>query len=235
MTPRFTPWLRPKSSAFTMRWRAVMSSALESSLLHQLSENFFSSEIFLRDLPGGAALARAIALNGVDGKEDVFHCFESEETAPGGKAIAEGGFLGNDGTPGREVGGAAITEPTTTQANVLIFGYRKLAARTENVITVTIEIAGDFDRVGPTPSMLVEQALNFFTFAEGKFKRNRAATRQIDKLHKLSILGPIIGLAVESDVFAFVLPGGNGRVRLTFNVQGVCPEVQNDGLASRNP
>src|SRR5882724_5200892 len=235
MMPRFTPWLRPKSSAFTIRWRAIMSGALKSSLQHQFSKNFFGVEIFLRDFPGSAAVAWVIALDGVEGSEDVFHGFKREETAPGGQAIAKGGFLGNHGTTCSQVRGAAITEPTAAQADVLIFRHRNLTSGTQDVITITIKIAGDFDRVGPTPSMLVEQALNFFIFAQGQFKRNWAALRQIDDLHELPVLRPVIRLPVVGDIFAFVFPGGDGGVRLALNIKGVRPEIENDGLAGRNP
>src|SRR5260370_29676312 len=95
--PRFTPVEAPKSSALTIRYFAPcilfhisngrQQSLCEANIGQQTRPHLTRFEVFLRDVTSGPAMARVIAVYGVDGRQHFFHRRKGEKSFPNGQAL----------------------------------------------------------------------------------------------------------------------------------------------------
>ena len=180
-------------------------------------------------------MAFVIALDLVHCGQNVLHRLKGEQSPSSRQAVTETGFLGNDGPARGQITRAAVAEPAAAQPDVLVFGHGKLSARTQYVISIALEFAGDFNRIGPSPTVFLEETLDGRLPAHRQLEAHRPAPRQIDQLHELTVLRPVIRFSIVHNVLARVMPGRNGRVRTARSFVRILPQIHNHGLARRNP
>src|SRR2546430_13956870 len=97
-----------------------------------------------------------VGVNLSNGIDNFFHRRKREEAITSRQDIAETCFLRNHRPPARKISRAAIAEPATTQANVLVFGDGEFSTRARNVLAIGIDVAGKTERGSKLPVFAFE-------------------------------------------------------------------------------
>src|SRR5437762_9433486 len=78
--------------------------------------------------------------DGLDCGGRVVHVAEREQALAGRKVATKPGVLRDDRPPCSQIGRAAVAEPTSAEANVLILGDREFTGRAADVVTVGAQV-----------------------------------------------------------------------------------------------
>src|SRR5688500_12314856 len=112
--------------------------------------------MFARDLTGSRAVLLIVSVDRIDCRQTVVHRRESEQAFGCRHDVTEAGFLGDDRPAGGEILCTPLTEPTTAEADVLVLGNGKLAARPVYIVAVRIQISGKLHRAANLPSVRLQ-------------------------------------------------------------------------------
>src|SRR5215469_3315973 len=92
-----------------------------------------------------------VRVDGLESGQDIFHSIECEQSFPCRQHSPEACVLRDYWTTSRQVAGAALTEPATAQAHILIFGDREFTTRGSHIIAVAPGVHGKPLRIGQAP------------------------------------------------------------------------------------
>src|SRR5438874_2342159 len=95
-----------------------------------------------------------IGVDTVHGRQNVFHRRESKQAAASRQDIAKAGLLRNDGAARREIGSAAVAEPSRAEADILVFGDSELAAGMRDVLLILIDVRREWRRLTDAPAVV---------------------------------------------------------------------------------
>src|SRR5258708_3038418 len=115
----------------------------------------------------------------------LFHRVKGKQPFAGRQDVAEAGVLRYDRTSGGKIAGAALAEPAAAEADILVLGHGKLAARGAYVIAIGPGIGAELVRVGDAPAMALQHPFHVFIRSHRQLDRLRDTPRQIDEFEKL--------------------------------------------------
>src|SRR5207247_262765 len=143
---------------------------------------------------------------------------EAEQALAGGEDVAEPSLLRDDGAPGGEIGRTPVTEPAGTQDGILLLGDGELASRARDIVAVSVHVVGELRRRTDLPAVALQHLpVVVGVAAQAELESLLSPLRQIDHLHELEVLGPVVRAALELDLAVGLLPVANGgemRARL---------------------
>src|SRR5687767_15082106 len=157
-----------------------------ASMREQLAEHLFGVEVLTRDLRCRDGVPSIAAFDLVECRDGVVPRHEREQARPDRQASPEARVLSDDWPTGREIRSASVAEPTTPEADVLVFGNRELTSRALDVSPVHVEIDGDRGRVDdlPTESFKASDGVRG-ALAERELERLVGVTREVGELLEL--------------------------------------------------
>src|ERR1043166_1955132 len=211
--------------------RASEPRPREQTLQHRLR-----LEIRGRDLARRPAVALVVPLDRVHRGENVVHGAPPEASGAGGQRAAEAGILGDDRSAGGEITRAAIAEPSGPGPHVLVLRHRELRPGAGDVRPVVVHRLRYGERARDPPAVFPQEPFDAFVHAQGDLERAGAPAGQIDDLHELAALGPVVPLPAIGDLLpGGILPGGDAGVPAAAVPRRAVPEIQHDRLPRRLP
>src|SRR5262249_36001560 len=99
----------------------------------------------------------------------------------------ECGVLIDDGPARGQITGAAVTEPTAAEANILVFGDGEFSARIENEFAIAGGIAREFDGIGDTPLVGVQQLAGSVIDPDRQLERDGSAFWEVENFFEFAI------------------------------------------------
>src|SRR5207245_1509778 len=142
------------------------------------------SKVLCRDLGRCATVPGIITLDRIYGGENVVDRFETEQAFSRWNEFAKAGFLGDYRAAGGQVAGAAVTEPASVGAHVLIAGDGEFGTGLLDVRTVAIRVTRNRHRIDLLPAVLAQQPLNVLADPGCQFKSAAPAARQLEEFFK---------------------------------------------------
>ena len=108
--------------------RSLMAVPVSESLGQHLAQHAARVEVLGHQLARRPAVVLIVRGHGLDRGQRLFAIAIREEPASTRKEVAEAGVLDHDGPPAREIGRAAVAEPTAACDDVAVLRHAELAA-----------------------------------------------------------------------------------------------------------
>ena len=183
---------------------------------------------------GGTPVALVAAVDRIYGSQYFVHRQKPEEPVTRREGVAEARLLCDDRPPRCQVRGTSIAEPTGTQPDVLVLGYREFAPGIGNIRSVGVEIVREAgESVENLPAIPREKRGGILiTTAQCEFEWLSSPSGKVEKFQEFKMLAPEIFLAVKFHHPPKLLPVPNGGA--LFPIAGLSiPEIHDDRLARR--
>src|SRR6266540_5753290 len=192
-------------------------------------------ETLARDSLRRRRVTLVVRIDSCGGVLDFLHRGKTEQPLAGRQHIAEASLLCDHRPAAGQIRGAAIAEPAAAQADVLVLRHGELAPRLADIGTIGVDVRREAQGIPHQPSVVLEQpAVLVFIAAQRQLEALAGSDRQIDELHELVVLAPVIDLSAIHDLAPWLPPVADRRKGVGGSVTKWRPEIEHDRLPCRD-
>src|SRR5215470_4596250 len=252
MTPRLMPQLAPKSSALTMRYFMMKSTAASSQrietsrprrlVIQRTVQNFpydlLGVKIRHRQFPCGAAMPFVVAVDGLESADCLFRRRKTKHAFAVGQELAWPRVLHYNRLSAGQITHRAITYPRVLKLHTRTLRAAKLATRLLDIGPIQLRRGRDLARVADAPAALFHLLPLFqvpLPFQEqSQLEGLGGQLRQMRIVQKRDSLGVLIFLVAVHNPIGRI-PDRNCGERFRARVEPKGPVRQAKGGTNGNP